>query len=351
MNRATGRSRGTGLACFKNEDADKALEEAARLYEITGSITTGLNSHPASNPFALPSILTVDSSSQAAAKSVNHVIFPNAPASATLPELGVTKRLDSFNTRRKLLESNPSLYISKTRLSIRQIPLYATDRTLKRLGLYAVRKFDAEVKDGKRDPLTREELQDTTVSPVALAANKKNTGRKTPVMQSKVERQTDRVDGVTGLGRNKGYSFLEMRTHQGGALKVLRWANNNPDVSPLMKEWVTVDLEELPQREKEKLLKAREGERKPDDLDDQELKYNKLQAKFKEGVAGLTDQIKRGKTLLVEFSVESVQVVKRRSEKMTQGAGEPGARRDGAERPRKRKAEGDDDENADEGHA
>lgn len=235
------------------------------------------------------------------------VIFPNAPASATLPELEVTKRLDSFNTRRKLLESNPSLYISKTRLSIRQIPLYATDRTLKRLGLYAVREFDAEVKDGKRDPLTREELQDTTVSPVALAANKKNTGRKTPVMQSKVERQTDRVDGVTGMGRSKGYGFLEMRTHQ-DALKVLRWANNNPDISPLMKEWVTVELEELAQREKEKLLKAREAQPKPDDLDDQELKYKKLQAKVKEGVAGLTDQMKQGKTLLVEFSVENVQV-------------------------------------------
>jgi nucleolar protein 4 len=206
-----------------------------------------------------------------------------------------------------LLESNPSLYISKTRLSIRQIPLYATDRTLKRLGLYAVREFDAEVKDGKRDPLTREELQDTTVSPVALAANKKNTGRKTPVMQSKVERQTDRVDGVTGMGRSKGYGFLEMRTHQ-DALKVLRWANNNPDVSPLMKEWVTVELEELAQREKDKLLKAREAQPKPDDLDDQELKYKKLQAKVKEGVAGLTDQMKQGKTLLVEFSVENVQV-------------------------------------------
>lgn len=150
-------------------------------------------------------------------------------------------------------------------------------------------------------------MQDTTVSPVALAANKKNTGRKTPVMQSKVERQTDRVDGVTGMGRSKGYGFLEMRTHQ-DALKVLRWANNNPDVSPLMKEWVTVELEELAQREKEKLLKAREAQPKPDDLDDQELKYKKLQAKVKDGVAGLTDQMKQGKTLLVEFSVENVQV-------------------------------------------
>jgi nucleolar protein 4 len=246
----------------------------------------------------------------------------------------ITKRSESFNTRRKLLESNPSLYISKTRLSIRQLPLYATDRTLKRLGIHAVKEFDAEVADGKRDALTREELQDTTLSPVALAS-KKNTGRKTVVMQSKVERQNDRIDGVTGMGRSKGYGFLEMRSHQ-DALKTLRWANNNPDVSALMKEWVSVELEELAAREKEKLLKAREAVPKPDDLDDQELKYKKLTTKVKEGVAGLTDQMKQGKTLLVEFSVENVQVVKRRSEKMSQGAGEGGDKPE-RERSRKRK--------------
>jgi nucleolar protein 4 len=235
------------------------------------------------------------------------VIFPNAPAASTLPELEVTKRLESFNTRRKLLESNPSLYISKTRLSIRQIPLYATDRTIKRLGIHAVKEFDAEVAAEKREPLSREELMDDTQSPVALASSRKNTGRKTVVMQSKVERQNDRIDGVTGLGRSKGYGFLEMRTHQ-DALKVLRWANNNPDISALMKEWVATELEELATREKEKLVAARAAVPKPDDLDDQELKYKKLQAKVKDGVAGLTDQMKQGKTLLVEFSVENVQV-------------------------------------------
>ncbi|KAJ9095327.1 hypothetical protein QFC21_005693 [Naganishia friedmannii] len=383
MDHATGRSRGTGFACFwKKEDADSALAEAARVHQITGANQTGLNSAPSVNPFALPSILTIDPSSQAAAKLVLHgrtldvvraltredasikkedaekfrqksdkrntylmregVIFPNAPAASTLPELEVTKRLESFNTRRKLLESNPSLYISKTRLSIRQIPLYATDRTIKRLGIYAVKEFDAEVAAEKREPLSREELMDDTQSPVALASSKKNTGRKTVVMQSKVERQNDRVDGVTGLGRSKGYGFLEMRTHQ-DALKVLRWANNNPEISALMKEWVATELEELATREKEKLVTARAAVPKPDDLDDQELKYKKLQAKVKDGVAGLTDQMKQGKTLLVEFSVENVQVVKRRSEKMTQGAGESSGAR-GGERTRKRKADDDEDD-------
>ncbi len=40
MDRATGRSRGTGFACFwKTEDADKALAEAGRVKEISGANT------------------------------------------------------------------------------------------------------------------------------------------------------------------------------------------------------------------------------------------------------------------------------------------------------------------------
>jgi hypothetical protein len=39
-----------------------------------------------------------------------------------------------------------------------------------------------------------------------------------------------------------------------------------------------------------------------------ELRYKKLQAKVKDGVNGLVDQMKQGKTLMIEFSVENVQV-------------------------------------------
>ncbi len=38
MDRATGRSKGTGFACFwKAADADQVLEEASRVKEVTGA--------------------------------------------------------------------------------------------------------------------------------------------------------------------------------------------------------------------------------------------------------------------------------------------------------------------------
>lgn len=355
MDRETGRSRGTGFACFwKTDDADKALEEANRVREITGANMIDLNTPK--NPFAMPSVLQIDPSASAASKLVLHgrtlevvraltredaavkkedgerarqkadkrntylmregVIFLNTPAAGTLPETEVEKRTSSFNARRKLLESNPALYISKTRLSIRQIPLYASDRTLKRLAIHAVREFDRQVESENREALSREEQLDETLSP-ALEAKKGGGGgrgkaskrgeRVTPVIQSKIVRQTDRVDPLTGLGKSKGYGFLEMRSHK-EALKVLRWANNNPDVGTLMKEWAAVELQELEDRTREKLEKTRAEKPAEVDIDEMELKYKKLQQKVKEGVAGFNDQMKQGKTLMIEFSVENVQV-------------------------------------------
>ncbi|KAK2467569.1 hypothetical protein APHAL10511_000424 [Amanita phalloides] len=56
MDHATGRSRGTGFACFWNkEDADKVIEQSELLRaETTGNTMTV----PKNNPFTLPSILT-----------------------------------------------------------------------------------------------------------------------------------------------------------------------------------------------------------------------------------------------------------------------------------------------------
>jgi hypothetical protein len=57
---------------------------------------------------------------------------------------------------------------------------------------------------------------------------------------------------------------------------------------------------------KEKLIAAREA--KAADLDDLELKYKKLQAKVKDGANSVPDGMRQGKTLMIEFSVENIQV-------------------------------------------
>lgn len=304
VDKATGRSRGTGFVCFwKKEDSERAVEQARLMNVETGS---GANSVPvrnkAVNPFAAPSILTVDPSSSLAANLVMHgrvldvefavtreeaaklkdesdrrkekvdkrntylmregVIFANTPAAATLAPLELEKRTDSFNSRKTLLTSNPSLYISKTRLSIRQLPMFCTERTLKRLAIHASREFEAEVTRGERTGLDEEESRDGTLSPAVAAAEEKGSAKKgrkermTVVIQAKVVRQTEKVDPLTGVGKSKGYGFLEMRSHQ-DALRVLRWANNNPEVENLMREWWVVELTELIARTRESVDEGR----------------------------------------------------------------------------------------------
>ncbi|OCF34024.1 nucleolar protein 4 [Kwoniella heveanensis BCC8398] len=378
MDKVTGRSRGTGFVCFWNtEHADEAIVEAERVARETGANATAVTK----NPFALPSVLTADPSSSLASRLVLHgrtlevsravtreqagqmkedgerarnagdkrntylmregVIFPNSPAAASLPEAEVEKRQASFNARKTLLRSNPSLFISKTRLSIRQLPLFATDRTLKRLAIHAVRAFDTEVREGNREGLARIEEQDETLS--AAIAARKNSGagskkgkeRETVVIQSKIVRQTEKVDPLTGSGRSKGYGFLEMRSHK-DALKVLRYANNNPEVGALMWTWWKDEMKELKERTERALVAARKREeggaanseaakesqgksegKGKESVEELEARVKRLEQRLGEGDDRSQGGMRGGKTLLIEFSVENIQVVRRRVDKIT----------------------------------
>lgn len=238
------------------------------------------------------------------------MIMPNTPAAVSLTPAEVERRTSSFNARRALLRSNPSLFISKTRLSIRQIPIFVTERVLKRLAIHAVRAFEDEVKKGARTALTRDELleadeEQDSVNAVEekadmLKAGKKSqkSGRGTGVKQAKIVRDQGRVDPVTGKGRSKGYGFVEMLKHA-DALRVLRWTNNNPDIGPLCDQWWKDELKDLIKQEKAKPEKERDEARLKRMVNDLE----------KTGPLG--NNAKR--TLIAEFSIENVQVVQRRS--------------------------------------
>jgi nucleolar protein 4 len=244
--------------------------------------------------------------------------MPNTPSSELLSSADVERRTSSFNARRALLKSNPSLFISKTRLSVRQIPTFVTEKMLKRLASHAVKAFESEVKQELRQPLTTDELA-RVITPEELGMvvgdgdvveivdkrkDKKSSskfikGRDTGVKQSKIVRQAERVDSLTGKGRSKGYGFIEMHKHA-DALRLLRWANNNPDIGPLFDVWWKDELENLL-----KLEKAKPESEK----DDARVK------KLKEEIdrTGDGNKKKAKGSLIVEFSIENIQVTKRRN--------------------------------------
>ncbi|KAF8629332.1 hypothetical protein AX15_003500 [Amanita polypyramis BW_CC] len=410
MDPATGRSRGTGFACFWNkEDADKVIQQSEQLK----AETTGGNVVPLpkmKNPFTLPSILTPDPSFSLAQNLVLHgraldvaravtrdeagrlkeqgerarekadkrnmyllregVILPNSPSASSLNPADLERRTNSYTARRALIKSNPSLYISKTRLSIRQIPLYVTERTFKRLAMHAARTFEQEVQEGGRKGLSEEELRDpggrpgeqgsaqqdveharddasepgNESEPGSVASSRsistsKSANRKTKLLkklarsqrkggfgpgvkQAKIVRQAERVDPTTGKGRSRGYGFIEMYTHA-DALRVLRWVNSNPEVHVLLRGWWKEELERLVQVEKGK-SKGSEGKAEGrDDESDARLKrmiaeLDKAKEREKrtgKGVKGEEGEEGKGSqgTLIVEFSIENVQVVQRRN--------------------------------------
>ena len=232
------------------------------------------------------------------------MILPNFPAAERLTPAEVERQTASFNARRALLKSNPSLFISKSRLSVRQIPTFVTERMLKRLAIHAIRGFEKEVKEGERSGLTVDERSAVVDQPEQEEEGhenkenkKKYTGKKSRVKQAKIVRQQERIDPVTGKGKSKGYGFIEMNTHS-DALRVLRWANNSPEVEPLFEEWWKEELRDLIKLEKTK--EARD-DAKLKRMDDELEKVTTTGTKKTRG------------SLIVEFSIENVQVVKRRN--------------------------------------
>ena len=197
---------------------------------------------------------------------------------------------------------------------------------LKRLAIHSIRTFEKEVKEGKREPLSADELaepaapdeeggdgdadvkmEDDTPQKGKGKYGAKDKGRNTGVKQAKIVRQQDRVDAVTGKGRSRGYGFLELGTHA-DALRVLRWANNAAAVGPLFEEWWQAELEDAVAAEK----------RKPEGTRD-DARIKRVREEIEKGIPPKS----RG-TLIVEFSIENIQVVQRRAAKTGAGGKETG---------------------------
>ncbi|SCV72435.1 BQ2448_3972 [Microbotryum intermedium] len=367
----TKRSRGTAFVCFwKGEDAQKMVEASESL---NAGLFVGETSNKR-NKGASQSLLMADPATSEASKLTLHgrvlaavaavskddadrlredrdkkggaksdrrnlylmregVIFPSWAIAQTLHPSDMAARQSSFDARKGLLRSNPSLYISRTRLSVRQVPLYVTDGMMKRLANFAIREFYKEVKAGLQKPLTADELNDNVVdaSGALSAPSKVERVKGVPpsrVRQAKLLRQSDRVDPLTGLGRSKGYGFLELGSHA-DALRVLRWANANKDVGALLRKWWRDALEGMIEKvqsgegsvgkgvslkEKDERLK-RLREKMTELEEEEELAAGK--AARREAAGKTTGEGGRStRCLIVEFSIENAVTTKRRAEKV-----------------------------------
>lgn len=357
LDKTTGHSKGTGFVCFWNKDtAEQCLEVASKLDSSTGANSISLDSKNGNVKGTPSSVLLADPSSSLASQLTLHGRVLNVlPALSRddaaelqgaslhparqkdrrnlyllreglpppsnphhLPQAELNIRQQSYSTRAQILKSNPSLYLSQTRLSIRRLPLWIGDKELKLLGRLAVQHFDKEVKAGKRLDLSDEEKKFDEEAKTSIRAKSKGMGL---IKQAKIVRAKDRVDPYQkeretvgtkkDMGRSKGYGFLEFTSHT-KALKCLRWLNFNVIAIKVL----TSEIERLTEMKAAMGLFAPSLERKPQKESRVKAKKDDQQesdAEEEEDVIML--QARGGKGLMVEFSIENIVVNKRRNDR------------------------------------
>ncbi|OCL05985.1 RNA-binding domain-containing protein [Glonium stellatum] len=206
----------------------------------------------------------------------------DSPLYQKLSPSEITMREASAKQRKALIQSNPSLHLSLTRLSVRNIPRSVTSKDLKALAREAVVGFARDVKAGTRQRLSKEELA-RGGEEMKQAEKDRKTRAKGIVKQAKVVFETHdggKVSEASGAGRSRGYGFIEYHTHR-SALMGLRWLNGHAI--------------------------------------DYRTKENKGKKATKEEIH---DKKKR---LIVEFAIENAQVVSRRSERENKARERPSA--------------------------
>ncbi|KAI0393955.1 hypothetical protein F5Y17DRAFT_280132 [Xylariaceae sp. FL0594] len=137
-------------------------------------------------------------------------------------------REQSAAQRKKMIQGNPSLHISLTRLAVRNMPRNLDSKGLKALAREAVVGFASDVKAGLRQPLSKEENARGGLEDKEAERRRKQKG-KGIVKQTKImfeNREGSKVSEKDGGGRSRGYGFIEYTSHR-WALMGLRWLNGH----------------------------------------------------------------------------------------------------------------------------
>ncbi|KAI0023168.1 RNA-binding domain-containing protein [Xylariomycetidae sp. FL0641] len=256
MDRATDRPAGTGFVCFASVDDSKAcLRGAPRpqqtnvakkqsllqnemadeegKYTIDGRIVQV--SQAVSKDEATRLTETGVAARQGKDKDKRRlyllqegIIPKGSPMHAMLAPTEVKIRDQSADQRKKLIQSNPSLHLSLTRLAVRNMPRSLDSKKLKALAREAVVGFAKDVKEGRREPLSKEETSRGGEDDKKAEHQRRERG-KGVVKQAKIvfeNREGSKVAETDGAGRSRGYGFIEYSSHR-WALMGLRWLNGH----------------------------------------------------------------------------------------------------------------------------
>ncbi|PQE08921.1 nucleolar 4 protein [Rutstroemia sp. NJR-2017a WRK4] len=264
---ATDRPKGTGFVCFFNvEDAESCFRNAPA-YQPTGANAT--KKGDSATPQLKHSLLepenadssgkyTIDGRLLQISKAVEKdqatklaeegthfrdnrdkdkrklyllsegTVAKNTPLYDSLSPAEVKMREDSAMQRKKLIQGNPTLHLSLTRLAIRNLPRSVDSKALKALAREGVVGFAKDVKSGLRQPLSKEEEARGGEEMREAEKQRKKKG-KGIVKQAKVVfegREGSKIAEETGAGRSRGYGFVEYSSHR-WALMGLRWLNGH----------------------------------------------------------------------------------------------------------------------------
>ncbi|KAI9722332.1 MAG: hypothetical protein M1812_001804 [Candelaria pacifica] len=269
LDRETERPKGTGFVAFYNPlDADQCLYQAPG-FQVVSSHAPGAKKDDASVPLIKHSVLqnvdadptgrhTMEGRVLQLSRAVNKseaarlteegsalrdtrdkdkrrlyllsegTITSNSPLYNTLAPSEVKMREASAKQRRTLVQSNPTLHLSLTRLSIRNIPRSITTKDLKALAREAVVGFAKDVKGRSRKQLSKEEVE-RGGDEMREAEKARKVKGKGIVKQAKIVfegREGAKITEESGAGRSRGYGFVEYVSHR-WALMGLRWLNGH----------------------------------------------------------------------------------------------------------------------------
>lgn len=252
MDKTTDKPAGTGFVCFMQEsDAKTCIKNAPRPQRSTTGTKSSILLDENADPDGK---YTLDGRLLQVAQAVNkedasHLadsslakrhekdkrrlyllnegsIGKNSVLHNFLTPTEIEMRQKSAQQRKKMVQSNPTLHVSLTRLALRNLPRSVGSKELKELARKAVVEFARDVREGRRQPLSKEENSRDGKDAKEKEKQRKLKG-KGIVRQAKVvfeSMQGSKVPEKSGAGKSRGYGFIEYTNHH-WALMGLRYLN------------------------------------------------------------------------------------------------------------------------------